>query len=200
MINDPAYALFKSPVSKDLQDYFTIIKEPMDLSTILSKLNDNKYKKFVQWYDDVVKMFNNALVYNKGYVSIESLTQFLLDRFQEDYEIRSLTNTQDWWERVAAQMNKIQKLFAESPVMQGYDPMLTSIIKTSENKPPPNQHDVALIAQKLGPKILENDDIRRDVYMILKSTEPTKISDKIDINSLSASAQYALHSYLEAKL
>ena len=200
MIDDSIYWLFKEPVSKDVADYYTIITDPIDLSTILDKLKNDKYKKFVEWYNDIVKMFDNALLFNKDSPFIVTITQYLLEKFKNEYEIRALPSTKEWWERVSEQMNKIQKLFAESPVIQGYDPMISSIIKTSENKPPPNQHDIALIASQLGPKIQENEDIRRDVYMILKATEPNKITDKIDINALSASSQYALFSYLEAKL
>ena len=199
-IDDPLYNLFKDPVAKDTPDYYDIIEHPIDLSTILQKLNQNQYKTFKKWYDDIILMYENCLEYNKQDIPIVSHTRYLLDKFKEEFSVRSITDLNEWRNRVQKQMNKIQDLFSQSPVIQGIDPMIISIIKNSENKPPPKQHDVHQIATKLGPKLQENEEIRREVQLILKETEPNKLHDTIDVNSLLASSQYALFSYLEAKL
>lgn len=59
---------FHAPVNPDelgLPDYFNVIKKPMDLSTIRSKLEDGKYTNPQGYVDDVWLMFNNAWLYNK---------------------------------------------------------------------------------------------------------------------------------------
>lgn len=47
------------------QDYYEIIKNPMDLQTIGDKLKNNAYKEPWQFVDDVGLMFDNAWLYNK---------------------------------------------------------------------------------------------------------------------------------------
>ena len=52
------------PVALDLPDYFDIIKEPMDLSTILKRLLTNHYTKVIEFHKDICLMFTNAHTYN----------------------------------------------------------------------------------------------------------------------------------------
>ena len=47
------------------QDYYDIIKNPMDLSSIRSKLHSGSYKDPWEYVDDVRLMFDNAWLYNK---------------------------------------------------------------------------------------------------------------------------------------
>lgn len=53
---------FLSPVE---QDYFDIVKNPIDLSTIKRKLDTGQYQEPWQYVDDVWLMFNNAWLYNR---------------------------------------------------------------------------------------------------------------------------------------
>jgi len=52
------------PVLLNIPDYLTIIKHPMDLSTIMSKIKENKYKDINEYISDVELMFNNCFTYN----------------------------------------------------------------------------------------------------------------------------------------
>lgn len=47
------------------QDYFDIVKRPMDLSTIKRKLDTGQYQDPWQYVDDVWLMFDNAWLYNR---------------------------------------------------------------------------------------------------------------------------------------
>lgn len=47
------------------QDYFDIVKKPMDLSTIRRKLDSGMYKDPWEYVDDVWQMFDNAWLYNR---------------------------------------------------------------------------------------------------------------------------------------
>ena len=51
-------------VAMQLPDYFEIIKKPMDLGTVKSKLQRNDYKEPVQVLRDILQCFNNAIEYN----------------------------------------------------------------------------------------------------------------------------------------
>lgn len=48
-----------------MQDYFDIVKNPIDLSTIKRKLDTGQYQEPWQYVDDVWLMFNNAWLYNR---------------------------------------------------------------------------------------------------------------------------------------
>lgn len=48
-----------------LQDYFDIVKKPMDLATIRRKLDTGQYSDPWQYCDDIWLMFDNAWLYNR---------------------------------------------------------------------------------------------------------------------------------------
>lgn len=47
------------------QDYFDIVKTPMDLATIKKRLDTGQYTDPWQYCDDVWLMFHNAWIYNR---------------------------------------------------------------------------------------------------------------------------------------
>ena len=53
------------PVALNILDYPTIVKTPMDISTMHEKLMRGEYKNPLQFCDDAWLMFNNAWLYNK---------------------------------------------------------------------------------------------------------------------------------------
>lgn len=48
-----------------VQDYFEIVKKPMDLSLIKRKLDTGQYSDPWQYVDDIWLMFDNAWLYNQ---------------------------------------------------------------------------------------------------------------------------------------
>uniref|UniRef100_A0A7N9AT44 histone acetyltransferase n=1 Tax=Mastacembelus armatus TaxID=205130 RepID=A0A7N9AT44_9TELE len=67
---DPESLPFRQPVDPILlgipvSDYFDIVKNPIDLSTIKRKLDTGQYQEPWQYVDDVWLMFNNAWLYNR---------------------------------------------------------------------------------------------------------------------------------------
>lgn len=58
---------FKEPVDwlkLGLLDYPEIVKTPMDLSTVRSKLKEDKYKKIMDVKQDIQLIWNNCMKYN----------------------------------------------------------------------------------------------------------------------------------------
>lgn len=47
------------------QDYYTIIKNPMDLSTIKKRLQSKYYWKAIECIQDLNAIFTNCYVYNR---------------------------------------------------------------------------------------------------------------------------------------
>ncbi|GLT94022.1 hypothetical protein SLE2022_117850 [Rubroshorea leprosula] len=98
--------VFNAPVDVQglgLHDYYSIIKQPMDLGTIKSRLNKNWYKSPREFAEDVRLTFRNAMTYNpKGqdvHIMAEELSKIFEDkwasieadynrqRFSTEYEI-----------------------------------------------------------------------------------------------------------------
>ncbi|XP_041991581.1 transcription factor GTE4-like isoform X2 [Salvia splendens] len=80
--------VFNKPVDAvalGLHDYFEIIRNPMDLGTVKGRLNQNWYKSPMEFAEDVVRTFQNAMTYNpKGqdvYVMAEQLCKIFEDKW-----------------------------------------------------------------------------------------------------------------------
>ncbi|CAN3363956.1 histone acetyltransferase Gcn5p [Diutina catenulata] len=82
---------FAVPVNKDeVADYYDVIKEPMDLATMESKLENDKYESFDQFLYDCRLIFNNCRAYNGEsttyYKNATKLEKFLNSKVKENPE------------------------------------------------------------------------------------------------------------------
>uniref|UniRef100_A0A5B7AIX2 Putative transcription factor GTE4 n=1 Tax=Davidia involucrata TaxID=16924 RepID=A0A5B7AIX2_DAVIN len=97
--------VFNNPVdvkALGLHDYLDIIKHPMDLGTVKSRLNKNWYKSPREFAEDVRLTFHNAMTYNpKGqdvHLMAEQLSKIFEDKWaviEADY-MRELRLTVDY--------------------------------------------------------------------------------------------------------
>ncbi|KAL6993943.1 hypothetical protein U1Q18_012052 [Sarracenia purpurea var. burkii] len=85
--------VFNTPVdavSLGLHDYHQVIKHPMDLGTVKSRLNNKEYGSPLDFASDVRLTFNNAMKYNsKGqdvYIMAETLLTLFEDMFKPAYK------------------------------------------------------------------------------------------------------------------
>lgn len=79
--------VFNTPVDVvklNIPDYFDIIKNPMDLGTIKSKLNSGKYSNPLDFLADVRLTFTNAKTYNPP----GSDVHIIADRLSQAFEMR----------------------------------------------------------------------------------------------------------------
>ncbi|XP_038684093.1 transcription factor GTE4-like isoform X2 [Tripterygium wilfordii] len=82
--------VFNTPVdvnSLGLHDYFTIIKYPMDLGTVKSKLNKNWYKSPREFAEDVRLTFSNAMTYNPKGQDVHIMAEQLSKIFEEKWAV-----------------------------------------------------------------------------------------------------------------
>lgn len=70
-------------VGMGLHDYYDIIKTPMDLGTVKSKLAKNLYLSALDFAADVKLTFTNALTYNPKGHTVHAMAEQLLARFEE---------------------------------------------------------------------------------------------------------------------
>ncbi|XP_059424310.1 ATPase family AAA domain-containing protein 2-like isoform X1 [Carassius carassius] len=65
LAQDKRFKAFTKPVdTEEVPDYTTVIKQPMDLSTVLSKIDLHKYDTVGAYLQDVDLIWQNALEYN----------------------------------------------------------------------------------------------------------------------------------------
>ncbi|KAK6936080.1 Bromodomain [Dillenia turbinata] len=82
--------IFNSPVEVvriGLPDYFQIIKHPMDLGTMKSKMRKGLYSSTSDFSADVQFTFDNALLYNpKGHEAYKMEKQLFVEEEEEENE------------------------------------------------------------------------------------------------------------------
>ncbi|KAL8140421.1 hypothetical protein V2J09_006442 [Rumex salicifolius] len=88
--------VFNNPVDVEglgLNDYFHIIKDPMDLGTVKSRLTTDRYGTPEELADDVRLTFRNAMTYNAEGHQINTLARQMLQMFEDKWaglEVESL--------------------------------------------------------------------------------------------------------------
>ncbi|XP_039018433.1 transcription factor GTE7-like isoform X2 [Hibiscus syriacus] len=85
--------VFNSPVDvvgMGLHDYYDIIKKPMDLGTVKSRMAKNFYGSPSEFAADVRLTFNNAMLYNPKGHEVYMLAEQLLVKFEELFQPLSL--------------------------------------------------------------------------------------------------------------
>jgi len=80
--------VFASPVNAEelgLDDYFDIIKKPMDLGTIQKRLDNGHYHSLEDFKSDVILTFTNAMNYNEEKTVVHEMAKELKNKFDVDY-------------------------------------------------------------------------------------------------------------------
>ncbi|KAA0712353.1 CREB-binding protein [Triplophysa tibetana] len=86
---DPESLPFRQPVDPlllGIPDYFDIVKNPIDLSTIKRKLDTGQYQEPWQYVEDVWLMFNNAWLYNRKTSRVYKYCSKLAEVFEQEID------------------------------------------------------------------------------------------------------------------
>jgi hypothetical protein len=178
---------FSHPVDPEmdgLKDYRARVPNPMDLRTISAKLNEETYTTPLEWYNDVCLVFENARAYHHPSTLWHQIATYNLEEFKKTAYGFGCRDAQEWYTKVNEAMLNLQVAISASPVPQGIDPMILSIIKRAESQPPLASQSIADVVERINQQI-EDENVRYDVLSLLKETEPgLKIEgDKVTINA-----------------
>ncbi|PPD85256.1 hypothetical protein GOBAR_DD17806 [Gossypium barbadense] len=95
--------VFNKPVDVKglgLHDYYSIVKHPMDLGTVKTRLNKNWYKSPREFAEDVRLTFSNAMLYNPKGQDVHVMADTLSGLFEEKWaSIESESNLNRRFER-----------------------------------------------------------------------------------------------------
>lgn len=96
LINDlyrPKYSAFAYPfyepvdtVKLDIPQYHKIVKKPMDMATMLQKLNANEYRDSRAFYDDFKLMIRNCFAFNPAGTPVHQAGVELNEVFDEKWQ------------------------------------------------------------------------------------------------------------------
>jgi len=75
------------PVELGLDDYFQVIKRPMDLGTIKKRLDNGCYHSIDDFHNDVFLTFDNAMLYNPEGSVVYNMAKEMKAVFVRDYEM-----------------------------------------------------------------------------------------------------------------
>lgn len=125
--------VFDAPVDVQglgLHDYYTIIKNPMDLGTVKSRLNKNWYKSPKEFAEDVRLTFRNAMTYNPKGQDVHVMAEQLLTIFE------------DRWVIIEADYNREMRFGLD------YGPALSTPTSRKARLPPPPPLDMKRILDR----------------------------------------------------
>lgn len=142
-------------VKLKIPDYFTVIKQPMDLGTIRSKLHSGEYSSPLQFADDVRLTFKNAMTYNPPGNDVHIMAQTLIKFF----EVR--------WKPIEKKIPVIQ----EEPL-----PSKSSVIIETETDTPPAMPPSK--KKKIAP--LENRVKPEPVKRVMSDVEKHKLTAELE--------------------
>ena len=206
-IERPLNQAFIHPVNPEidgLPDYLEIVQNPMDLTQIKSKIENNKYDNACQWYSDVCLIYENAIKYHgeKGNTLWTEIAEFLLDDFKKIAKKFNVSNTQEWSKLLSEEMNKLGKKIEKSPVPQGIDDLVHSCIKRAESCPQITPQEVAGMVSRLK-VALQDEEKKGCIIAILKKQKDFSIPKDadtitIEISKLSQNSLNALNLYVRA--
>lgn len=91
LINHPTAAPFSEPVPRSVPMYYEIIQRPMDLSTILAKLQASKYGTPADFYSDMNLVWSNCRQYNEPQSEITVMAAQLEAAWQQMCSLQALT-------------------------------------------------------------------------------------------------------------
>jgi hypothetical protein len=80
----------KNKICSNLQDYYTIIKTPMDLNTIKKRLENKYYEKASECIEDFNTMFSNCYLYNKVWKLLAQCLFFAVVCNKYDFKVQVL--------------------------------------------------------------------------------------------------------------
>lgn len=204
----PLNYTFKNPADPErdnLPNYYTIVQNPMDLTTVKNKLFNGQYQTTAQWYRDVCLIYENAIAYHtysQNQLWIE-ISKHLLKEFQSQAKRFNVSDEAEWNEVYKIYFEKLGKAIEKSKVPQGIDDLVQSCIKRAESMPPIQDAELA----DLGPKLkalVEDESKKLCVLAILKKTQKDlsvpKDSDTltIELDKLNITALNVINLYVRS--
>ena len=206
LILQPLNQYFTVPVdpkNDGLTDYFDKITQPMDFLTIQNKIKNKKYNNEYEWYKDVCLIYENAMKYHPSDSVFYKIAQYCSEQFKKkEFGLEyTESSVQEWYDAVCSEMQKFVKAVSQSPVPQGIDPFVITVLEKAKDVFQVSNSLIPDIVQKLN-LLMKEEKRRAEIMYILRELQPSlelEGSDlEIKINSLSQPSLNAIYLYSRA--
>lgn len=200
----PCAKIFLDPVDpandKIPENYFQVIKHPIDLNTINRRLINGEYPAVSQWDKDMNFIWNNAeKIYQKtSYIAI--LANELRIHYEKEYNRIKILRLPKWTKAVFVTKKRIEELFNKIP------PFIGAIGQSQANntdKLKPFSEEELNIFIRMSSYLNNSCDSRKMAQLVQHFQPETEINStpfEIDVNDLKNPTLYALRDYATLRL
>jgi hypothetical protein len=104
------------PVRDGAPDYHTIVKQPMDLTTVRRSLMNNEYKNITEWFTAVNLIWSNAMLYNRSGTILCIMAQEMEMWFRRKVENMPRNKDEEWLTLLRKSSKKMLDLSQHPPL------------------------------------------------------------------------------------
>lgn len=189
---------FKSADKTMMANYMAKIKEPMDLSLVTKKLKSGSYNNYLEWKEDMLLIFQNAINFNQVTSLLGGISIYLKKKFLQRIEEIEIANIRTYEDKLIKASKKLGNLLECVPEE-------CCLIKNFDNVSP-ELNDFSFsrfhgLAESLN--TITKNGFGEEIYRVLENTDPRFKDDpdyKVDLSKLSRHALLSLESYAVNKL
>lgn len=194
------------PERDDLPDYHKIVTNPMDLTTVETKLNNSIYNSSSQWYKDMCLIYENAIKYHTENTIWGIIAEQLLDDFKKAASGLQIETMDEWTAALAKQTKKFGEVISNSPIKINSNVLVSGCIKRAEGLRSFPQDLIPELISKLN-SLFSDDSVRAAFFQIVKQTQKEQpfVTDEegntvVDVEKLKDHTLYAISFYVNAML
>ena len=121
LMEHPCASIFGDKIEPGIDfppEYFEIIKKPMDIRTVISKIKNDEYKSLKECIDDIELVWNNAEKYYGRNSNITILANEVKNQFRRLFRPVSVRSVHGFCEEVYRLRTRIEKQIAASPYIE----------------------------------------------------------------------------------
>ena len=161
LIASPCAQFFRfpvDPVADGVPDYFKVVRHPMDLTLVRTRLEDGFYCRVSEWLRDVELIWSNAEAFNGPDNVVTMFAQTMRAKF-EKFCLSLNGDCASWLAKIDSLSKKLDKITAEPP------PALKGKLKPRKTDAEAGEKRKICMA---ADKIKDKNDLMR-VFQVLRS-------------------------------
>lgn len=204
LMERPCAKLFLTPVdpvAEKLDNYYSIIKHPVDLSLIRNNLEEDKYSGVTNWANDMSYIWGNAEKLNGKDSPVYVLAAELRRAFRKEHKKLKGQRIQKWTKIVSSLKDKLDGTLDTPPDIVSPYAIISEMVNDSE---PEDFNESELSNFISATTFLNTPQDLRKMASILKRHNPEIDLEKqkfcVDVNVLSTLALTELRDYATKRL
>ena len=182
------------------EDYFEVIKNPIDLTEIGSRLRSNRYRSVSDWRAAVNRCFDNAVSY-WGEGTIADLALEMRSVFERECRVFDVMTLDGWSKEVMAVRDKISRLSRNPPTSGAF---AIGGIDASEPILPqlPTQKEMKALATAV--RKMKNQEAHNGLADLIRNEEPylpiENREERISLVGLKPSTFFKVRDFVKVQL